>query len=306
MLVYAGTHSTTHSSLSFPEKIIMLEKLRKNAFWTALLVWVLYLFWFLAPFFIAKIKGVDLTGGEPVLNETANMAAQLSNQIWLVVGLTAIVALLAWWRQVGFAPHIKDSIKFILPPLLVTAVYFGVGWYLRPADSTSNIFGANTFKQTVQFLLATFMVGYTEELMFRGILQYGLIARFKPVLGVILTAIIFGSMHFENMLLGQGFGETASQVVHAASDGFMYSALRLISGSLWPVMILHGLWDLSVSMAHTQMAAQGGAIAKALTDVKVANTVNISPMQFLPGLLYGIFVLWRWVVRNKKGDQTTM
>lgn len=280
----------------------MLEKLRKNAFWTALLVWVLYLAWFLAPFFIAKIKGVDTAGGGPVLNETAYMVSQLSNQLWLLVGLTAIVAILGWWRQVGFSPHIKGSLKFTLLPLLFTAFYFGSGLYLRPADSALNIFGADSLMQTVQFLLATFMVGYTEELMFRGILQHGMISRFKPVLGVILTALIFGAMHFENMLGGQGFGETTGQVVHAASDGFMYGALRLITGSLWPVMILHGLWDLAISVMHTQSAAHGGAVAKALTDVKVAGGISISPLQILPGLLYGSFVLWRWVVRSKKEE----
>ena len=85
------------------------------------------------------------------------MACQLSNQLWLLVGLTAIVAILGWWRQVGFAPHIKGSLKFILLPLLFTATFFGLGLFLRPADSTLNIFGADSLKQTLQFLLATSM-----------------------------------------------------------------------------------------------------------------------------------------------------
>lgn len=73
---------------------------------------------------------------------------------------------------------------------------------------------------------------------------------------------LFGSMHFINMLQGQGFGLTVSQVVHAASDSFMYAALRLMTGSLWTVVLLHGLCDLSVSSVHTAAQATSGAAAQ--------------------------------------------
>lgn len=69
-----------------------------------------------------------------------------------------------------------------------------------------------------------------------------------------------------------------SQVVHAASDGLMYGALRLITGSLWPVILLHGLWDLGATSVHATLQAQGGAAAQALTSAQVGG-VHISPMQ---------------------------
>ena len=135
--------------------------------------------------------------------------------------------------------------------------------------------------------------------MFRGILFHGATARFRPMAGAVISSVIFGLFHFINVIGGQGFGWTVSQVIHAATDGFMYAALRLITGSLWPTMVLHALWDLSISAAHTGMAALGGEMAASLASVQ-AGGVSIQPMQVLPGLLYGSFVLWRWSVRNKR------
>ena len=135
--------------------------------------------------------------------------------------------------------------------------------------------------------------------MFRGIVFFGASERFRVFWGAVLSAVIFGLFHFINLLGGQGFGWTVSQVIHAGTDGFMYAALRLITGSLWPVMLLHGLWDLGVSTVHAAMQTSGGAMAQSLASVQ-AGGVNIQPIQVLPGLLYGAFVFWRWSKRRQR------
>jgi membrane protease YdiL (CAAX protease family) len=143
------------------------------------------------------------------------------------------------------------------------------------------------------------MVGYTEETMFRGILFFGSTERFTLLWGAIISAIIFGLFHYLNMIGGQGFGITTSQVVHAFSVGFMYASLRLMTGSLWPVMLLHALWDFSILSMQSAMLTAGGEVGAGLASAQVGG-VSISPIQVLPGLLYGAFVFWRWTVRSKK------
>ncbi len=276
----------------------MLNKLRNNPWPTSLLAFLLYLTWFLVSGFVNKPGNAGGDQSAPPVSEIEYLVAQLPNQIGLIILLTGIVALLIWWKQVGFRKHESKSLKFIIPPLLFTALFFTLGVVMGTASGTGFL-GTTSSKQLLLVILVALMVGYTEETMFRGILFFGAISRFKAVWGAIISSLVFGSMHFINLLQDQGFGVTVSQVVHAASDGLMYAALRLMTGSLWPVMLLHGLWDLSVSGIQTATQASGGELAQALTDVQIGG-VSISPMQILPGLLYGLFVLWRWSKRNKE------
>jgi hypothetical protein len=272
----------------------------RNAPWpAALLALLLYAAWFLAPGIVARLRSAPpapATPG-PTPSEIEFLVAQIPNQIGLIILLTAIVALLVWWRQVGFSRHIRGSLKFILIPLALTGLILATG-IVTNARSGMGFLGARSTRDLLQVVLVSLMVGYTEELMFRGILFHGATARFKPLLGAIISSLVFGLFHFINLLGGQGLSWTVSQAIHAASDGFMYAAIRLITGSLWPTMLLHGLWDLAISSAHTGMQASGGDVAQSLASVQ-AGGIAIKPIQVLPGLIYGGFVLWRWYVRQR-------
>jgi membrane protease YdiL (CAAX protease family) len=271
----------------------------RNAPWpAALLALLIYAAWFLAPGVVARLRSAPpapATPG-PTPSEIEFLVAQIPNQIGLIILLTAIVALLVWWRQVGFTRHSRGSLKFILLPLALTGLILATG-IVTNARSGMGFLGASSTRDLLQVVLVSLMVGYTEELMFRGILFHGATARFRPLLGAIISSLVFGLFHFINLLGGQGLGWTVSQAVHAASDGFMYAAIRLITGSLWPTMLLHGLWDLAISSAHTGMQASGGQMAQSLASVQ-AGGIAIKPFQILPGLIYGGFVLWRWYVRQ--------
>ncbi len=85
---------------------------------------------------------------------------------------------------------------------------------------------------------------------------------------------------------------TVSQVIQAFSTGFLYAALRLRLGSIWPLIILHGFWDFSVSLAQHSIQLAG---------VEIEATSGIHPLVSMPVLLYGIFVYWRWSSWRKSG-----
>lgn len=277
----------------------MLDKLKKHPWTAAITAFFIYVAWFIVPVIIVKIKnaGAAQAAAAAPATEIEQMISELPNQIGLVVLVLGIVALLGWWKQVGFRkPHSK-SLRFMIPPLLYIGLLLSVGTISGKSGGTGFL-GTSSSKELILVALTTFLVGLTEETMFRGIIFHGATARFKTILGTIISSLIFGLLHFMNMLGGAGFGWTVSQVIHAASDGFMYAALRLVTGSLWPGIILHGLWDLSVSYVHTAVKAGGGAAAQNLTNLQVGG-IHISPLQVLPGVLYGAYVLWRWSKREK-------
>ena len=272
----------------------MLNRLRNNPFITSILAFLIYAAWFMISGLLPSAS-TDNAPVTPQPNEVEHMIAQIPNQIGLIILLTGIVALLIWWKPVGFSRHEKGSLKFILPPLLYSTIL--ILFALTQRGDATGFLGTKGIQQLLLVILAVLMVGYTEELMFRGILFYGSVARFRELWGAIISAAIFGAFHFINLMAGQGMAYTTAQVVHAGFDGFMYATLRLITGSLWPVMLLHGLWDLGVAggQAALQTSSSGGA--QSIAQVQ-AGGISVSPMQILPGLLYGIFVFWRWKKRQ--------
>lgn len=244
----------------------MVERLRQNPFVTALIVTLIYGIIIFGPGALGF--GSD---AEPANGAEAAISGWWI-QVILIVFLTAVVGLFGWWKQVGFIRHThKGSLKFLSFPLLLTAVFFVFGLIA----SKGSYAGATGITQILTLLAFTAMVGYTEETMFRGILFFGSTNRFKELAGAILSSVLFDLFHFLNLIGGQGFGFTVSQVVHAFSDGFMYAALRLMTGSLWPTMVLHALWDFTI--IGNQAGAQSAGGATTTTGDRKAPALGHSP-----------------------------
>ncbi len=104
------------------------------------------------------------------------------------------------------------------------------------------------------------MVGFSEEVMFRGFLLSAL----RGVMGVwpavILSSVLFGAVHVTNGFITGAWGPAVVQASMAAMSGLAFAALRVRTGSLWPGIVLHGLWDAGLffmSLSATAMAEEG-------------------------------------------------
>ncbi|MBW1606452.1 CPBP family intramembrane glutamic endopeptidase [Lactobacillus sp. Sy-1] len=88
--------------------------------------------------------------------------------------------------------------------------------------------------------------GIYEEYVFRGVVLSALIDRFKHshywgiIKAVILSSILFGSMHLVN-LIGQPSTETILQSITAMIMGLFLAAICIRTKSILPGMILHAL-----------------------------------------------------------------
>jgi membrane protease YdiL (CAAX protease family) len=110
------------------------------------------------------------------------------------------------------------------------------------------------------------LAGVGEELAFRGVLLRLLLPRgVGPA--VLLSSVLFGLMHVANLAVGADWPTTLLQVTFTALAGAGYAAVRLRTGSLWPCIGLHALFDLTF---------------------RVGNLEAGSPFQQLVFLLHGI------------------
>jgi membrane protease YdiL (CAAX protease family) len=85
------------------------------------------------------------------------------------------------------------------------------------------------------------VVGFSEELVFRGYLQQQGIALLRGIpLGVIFSALIFGAAH--------GY-EGVGTMIQIAVFGALFSILTLMRRNLFPGMLAHGWHDFVTGMA---------------------------------------------------------
>ena len=101
-------------------------------------------------------------------------------------------------------------------------------------------------------IINTLMVGIFEELMFRGILFYGVSSSFGVWRAVWITAIIFGSIHMLSGFLTGDFVSSTFQAFNALVFGFWIATLRIQLGTIIPGIIIHWVWDCLIFMLVPQ------------------------------------------------------
>lgn len=108
-------------------------------------------------------------------------------------------------------------------------------------------------------VVSMILVGYVEEVIFRGFLFKALISKngIKPA--IIISSVTFGLGHIINLLSGQASLETVIQVFFAIAWGFIFTFVFYKCGSLIPCIIAHSLIDvfsLFVNESHSNMTGR--------------------------------------------------
>lgn len=196
--------------------------------------------------------------------------------------LLVVVVLLRWWREVGLAkgPQ-RGTLRVIWPWLLFLALF---------AASALNA-GLPPASVTLFILANTMMVGWSEEVMFRGVWLRGLHRSFGIWVAILGSSLIFGAMHVLNVFLTGDLRGAVLQAGAAFLSGVFLAAVRLRTGSLWTGIVLHGLWD-----AGTFLVAAGGAATTAVAEAAPPSGVTAlgdygSVVMSLPLFLLGLFFL---------------
>lgn len=134
----------------------------------------------------------------------------------------------------------KDYLYF-LPVLILTTgnLWDGFGMAYRGAAQ-------------VYAVLSMLLIGWIEELIFRGFLFRALLDRDPAPAAITVSAVTFGMGHIVNLLAGQGGLETLIQVFFAIAWGFLFTVLFYQSGSLLVCIAAHGLVDVFAKFAAAE------------------------------------------------------
>ena len=111
----------------------------------------------------------------------------------------------------------------------------------------------------VYALLSMILIGWIEEIIFRGFLFKAIEKRRGIKIAIAISAITFGIGHILNLVAQPGF-ETLLQVIYAIAFGFMFVYIFIKTKSLWPCIILHSIIDFTAMLQGDHMNTIASAI----------------------------------------------
>jgi membrane protease YdiL (CAAX protease family) len=152
------------------------------------------------------------------------------------VFLALAATVLGWWR-----PAMVETERagprwgWILPVLLLIFVLSNVA---------SIEFSSEAVMERLPMLaVGVILVGFSEELLTRGLMLVGFRGSFGEVLVWLFVSLSFALLHGINALFGQSLGDTAVQMIGAFLIGTAFYVTRRITGLLVVTMVIHALWD---------------------------------------------------------------
>lgn len=216
----------------------------------------------------------------------ADLIAMLSQGIaWNVVLGLAVVAFatrLFGWSDLGFQrPGLRLSLRLMWFPILLLIPIFALAFALGLPPASSIAFLA----------VNTVLVAVSEEWMFRGILFRALTGRHRIWPAVLLTSFVFGSVHVLNGFTYGDLSQSSAQAVAAMMTGLLLCAFVVRTGSIWPAIVFHSIWNFGLLLATYEAAQQP------LPETQLSIGAYFLPLVIvLPNLLCALFLLRK--VRN--------
>jgi membrane protease YdiL (CAAX protease family) len=146
------------------------------------------------------------------------------------------------WAGSGFG-RLRWSALIWLSPAIIVLITMWAG--LLP-DLLSQPLSPIQSQTLMWLALTTAMIGFSEEAMFRGILLRGAMTVLSVPQAMILSATAFALLHMVSGLGGEPLHNGLQQLGFAFLVGLALAPVALRLGSLWPLVIWHGLWDMAV------------------------------------------------------------
>lgn len=123
-------------------------------------------------------------------------------------------------------PKFKEFLYFI-PLVLIISVNLWTGINIR-----------NSVSEIIFFILTMILVGFLEEIIFRGFL-FKMMEKDNVNIAIIVTSLTFGIGHILNLFNGADLIPTLLQICYAIAGGYLFVIIFHKGKSLWPCIVTH-------------------------------------------------------------------
>ena len=98
----------------------------------------------------------------------------------------------------------------------------------------------------IDFVFISAAAGIGEEILFRGVMQPGLLACWGVAAGLIITSLVFGFIHYVSF----------AYAVYASVIGAVFGVLVIAFGNLWTPIVAHATYDCVALVVLTRDATR--------------------------------------------------
>lgn len=100
------------------------------------------------------------------------------------------------------------------------------------------------------FVLFCISIGLFEEVVFRGLILTVLLQRLPEtkqgiLIAIVLSSLIFGVIHFVNLVAGASPLDTLLQIGYSFLMGMLWAVVYLKTKNLWMAILLHAMYNMS-------------------------------------------------------------
>lgn len=237
-----------------------------------------------SPFFFALlffVVSLCLDIVITLVGRTLGSTAWVGIVVLIVQSLLALGVLvwLGWLRAAGFnSPSQWRSLHLLWVPALLALFYLS-SFYVTPVSSVAVVVFAAIY---------ALLTGLSEEASFRGVILQALLP-YGELRGAALSGLLFGLVHLNNLFV---FGPSLiilSQVIGGSLLGFGLAACRLRTNTIWPLIFLHALFDLTTDITLFNPRTSAPATSNSLLA-----PMTVAIALIIPGFIlacYGLFLL---------------
>lgn len=215
----------------------------------ATLLWII-----IAGFFIIFLTTILV---HPFLTPAVQSLGTLASSLIFVL----IAALWRWLKPSGIARFGNWKTWLII---LFLALYLVIVYTWAFFGPITFNFGALSSSGAQKIFFRQAIVAVGEETFFRGFILY-LFSRVWAgskqglLWSLVLSALIFGSLHIFQLAAGQPLPVVLAAAFNSFISGILYGAIVIISGSIWPGVLLHMTSNSAAQIPALAVTAAAGS-----------------------------------------------
>lgn len=183
--------------------------------------------------FIGLLLAFDVDMSDPFADVDS------ARSVATVLGISAVVmalvtTVLGWW-----GPVMREDLRIggwmrFVPVIVLVAVLAAIDY--------STVFDLDS-DMLLWTAAAALLVGFTEELVYRGLALVGFRGGLSEMGAWFWATIAFSLLHLPNIVAGADVGPTIFQLFAAVAGGTVFYIARRATGTIVMAMVLHMLWD---------------------------------------------------------------
>ncbi|MBD1858751.1 MULTISPECIES: CPBP family intramembrane glutamic endopeptidase [Leptolyngbya] len=204
---------------------------------------------------------------------------EMMNLLWFILIMLNIVNVF-WvtryfsWQTIGFRRLNRQQLLWFLPLIAVLIAT----WVVFLSGLARASLSAAQWQSFALVGFTTLLVGFGEEIMYRGIVLHAFLTTNRVRWAMLVSAIAFSLLHAVNVFGGVPLLAVPIQLLNTFQFGFLFAPLMLKLNNILPLIIFHWLWDFVQIVAPSLVDEQTATAMRSIVQLS-------DPIELIGGIV---------------------